>query len=95
MCRQMERFALSLFPYSTLSTSYLQTHDIVLGPETAQDFNTQFHRYHNTIIGRYSNRLPVGEHKLERNGITSVVKIESNGMYPGSAESALSDSLLS
>ncbi|KAF8546687.1 galactose mutarotase-like protein [Imleria badia] len=45
------------------------THDIVVGPEDPKDHGSV--KYTNTIIGRYSNRVPVGKHVVERNGITS------------------------
>jgi len=40
------------------------THDVLIGPETPQDHLSQ--KYTNTIVGRYSNRLPVGKHSIER-----------------------------
>ncbi|GLB40742.1 putative galactose mutarotase-like protein [Lyophyllum shimeji] len=46
-----------------------RTHDIVIGPERPEDHVTQ--KYTNTIVGRYSNRIPAGTHILERNGIRS------------------------
>lgn len=35
-------------------------------------------KYTNTIVGRYSNRLPVGTHSITRNGATSSVTPQSN-----------------
>ncbi|KAJ7683639.1 galactose mutarotase-like domain-containing protein [Mycena rosella] len=66
--------ALEVLPYGlTLHRLFVQadgrTHDIVIGPESPEGHTTQ--KYTNTVIGRYSNRLPVGTHKFERNGITS------------------------
>jgi len=55
-----------------------KTHDIVIGPEDASDFESPSHKYHNTIVGRYSNRLPVGTHELSRNGITSQLVTKAN-----------------
>jgi aldose 1-epimerase len=40
-----------------------QTHDILVGPENPTD-HADF-PYTNTLIGRYTNRLPVGEHTLK------------------------------
>ncbi|KAF9459948.1 galactose mutarotase-like domain-containing protein [Collybia nuda] len=66
--------ALEILPFGlTLHRVYVQvdgrTHDIVIGPESPEDHVTQ--KYTNTIVGRYANRIPVGTHKLDRNGITS------------------------
>ncbi|KAJ7882285.1 galactose mutarotase-like domain-containing protein [Mycena leptocephala] len=68
--------ALEILPSGlTLHRLFVQadgrTHDIVIGPESPQDHTLQ--RYINTVVGRYSNRVPVGTHKVERNGITSEV----------------------
>ncbi|KAJ7340689.1 galactose mutarotase-like domain-containing protein [Mycena albidolilacea] len=68
--------ALEILPSGlTLHRLFVQadgrTHDIVIGPESPQDHTLQ--RYINTVVGRYSNRLPVGTHKVERNGISSEV----------------------
>jgi hypothetical protein len=49
----------------------------VIGPESPQDHVTQ--KYTNTIVGRYANRIPVGTHTLERNGITSNFTAVANG----------------
>ena len=46
-----------------------QTHDLLIGPENPADFENRNHKYHNTIVGRYSNRIPVGTYHLERNGV--------------------------
>ncbi|KAG6370755.1 galactose mutarotase-like domain-containing protein [Boletus reticuloceps] len=46
-----------------------KTHDIVIGPEDPKDHSTI--KYMNTIIGRYANRVPVGKHVVEKNGITT------------------------
>lgn len=56
---------------------YLQTHDIVIGPESPEDHVTQ--KYTNTIVGRYANRIPVGTHVLERKGVKSQFNALSNG----------------
>ncbi|KAJ7767230.1 galactose mutarotase-like domain-containing protein [Mycena metata] len=66
--------ALEILPYGlTLHRLFVQadgrTHDIVIGPEAPEDHVTQ--KYTNTVVGRYSNRLPVGTHKVERHGIAS------------------------
>ncbi|KIM80392.1 hypothetical protein PILCRDRAFT_822524 [Piloderma croceum F 1598] len=41
-----------------------RTHDIVVGPEKPEDHLRN--KYTNTLIGRYTNRLPVGTHSIER-----------------------------
>ncbi|KAF8055540.1 galactose mutarotase-like domain-containing protein [Lyophyllum atratum] len=66
--------ALEILPHGlTLHRIIVQadgrTHDIVIGPELPEDHVTQ--KYTNSIVGRYSNRVPVGTHILERNGIKS------------------------
>ncbi|KAF8173598.1 galactose mutarotase-like domain-containing protein [Mycena galopus ATCC 62051] len=68
--------ALEILPYGlTLHRLFVQadgrTHDIVIGPEAPEDHTIQ--KYTNTVVGRYSNRIPVGTHKVERNGISSEV----------------------
>ncbi|KAF7337061.1 Galactose mutarotase-like protein [Mycena venus] len=73
--------ALEILPYGlTLHRLFVQadgrTHDIVIGPESPEDHTTQ--KYTNTVVGRYSNRIPVGTHKVERNGITSEVTAIAN-----------------
>jgi len=50
--------------------------DIVIGPEKPEDHVTQ--KYTNTIIGRYSNRIPVGKHILERKGFKSEFEAKAN-----------------
>ncbi|KAJ3712023.1 galactose mutarotase-like protein [Lentinula raphanica] len=53
-----------------------RTHDIVIGPEDPRGHITQ--KYTNTIIGRYANRIPVGAHKIERNGVKAEVVAKLN-----------------
>lgn len=55
----------------------IQTHDLVIGPESARDHVSQ--KYTNTIVGRYANRIPVGTHVVERNGISSEFTAQANG----------------
>lgn len=43
----------------------------MVGPEDAADHARV--TYHNTIVGRYSNRLPVGTHTIAKNGATAEV----------------------
>lgn len=57
----------------------LQTHDIVIGPESPSDHKTQ--KYTNSIVGRYANRIPVGSHVLERNEFKSHLTALTNGMF--------------
>ncbi|KAF9476215.1 galactose mutarotase-like protein [Pholiota conissans] len=66
--------ALEVLPYGLTIHKFLvqvdgRTHDIVIGPESRSEHVTQ--KYTNTIVGRYANRIPVGTHQLERNGIKS------------------------
>ncbi|KAF8123397.1 galactose mutarotase-like domain-containing protein [Boletus edulis] len=56
--------------------SQRQTHDIVIGPEDPKDHSTI--KYMNTIIGRYANRVPVGKHVVEKNGITTSFEALAN-----------------
>ncbi|KAL1738613.1 galactose mutarotase-like domain-containing protein, partial [Schizophyllum fasciatum] len=44
-----------------------KTHDILVGPEKPEDHTTR--RYINSVIGRYTNRLPVKPLQFERNGV--------------------------
>ncbi|THU82850.1 galactose mutarotase-like protein [Dendrothele bispora CBS 962.96] len=53
-----------------------RTHDIVIGPEQPDGHVTQ--KYTNTIIGRYANRIPVGKHALERNGVRAEFEAQAN-----------------
>jgi aldose 1-epimerase len=50
----------------------------VIGPESPEGHVTQ--KYTNSIVGRYANRIPVGRHILERNGLSSELVTLSNGM---------------
>ncbi|KAI0317520.1 galactose mutarotase-like protein [Amylostereum chailletii] len=53
-----------------------RTHDLVVGPEDPKGHLTQ--KYTNTVIGRYTNRVPVGTHTVSRNGHTSFVSPQPN-----------------
>ncbi|KAF9260134.1 galactose mutarotase-like protein [Marasmius fiardii PR-910] len=53
-----------------------RTHDIVIGPEAPKDHLKQ--KYNGTIIGRYTNRIPVGNHLLERNGFKAEFEAQTN-----------------
>ncbi|KAH7913501.1 galactose mutarotase-like domain-containing protein [Hygrophoropsis aurantiaca] len=66
--------AVEVLPHGmTIHRIYVQadgkTHDIVIGPEAPEDHSVV--KYTNTIIGRYANRVPVGTHTVEKDGITS------------------------
>ncbi|KAF8181511.1 galactose mutarotase-like domain-containing protein [Pholiota molesta] len=66
--------ALEVLPYGLTIHKFLvqvdgRTHDIVIGPESRSEHVNQ--KYTNSIVGRYANRIPVGTHVLERNGIKS------------------------
>ncbi|TDL25724.1 galactose mutarotase-like protein [Rickenella mellea] len=68
--------AIEILPHGlTVHKIYVQadgrTHDLVIGPEDAIDFQDPNHAFFNTIVGRYSNRVPVGKYELSRNGVTS------------------------
>ncbi|KAF8839724.1 hypothetical protein BDN67DRAFT_1056355 [Paxillus ammoniavirescens] len=54
-----------------------KTHNIVIGPEIPRDHGCV--KYTNSIIGCYANRVPVGTHVLEKNGIRSVFEPLPNG----------------
>ncbi|KAF9514624.1 hypothetical protein BS47DRAFT_1294915 [Hydnum rufescens UP504] len=69
--------ALELLPYGLTLNKILingdgKTHDIVIGPYVLED-HKKSRRFQNTIIGRYSNRLPVGNHDIEKGGSKEVV----------------------
>ncbi|KAI0749261.1 galactose mutarotase-like protein [Daedaleopsis nitida] len=73
--------ALEILPAGlTLHRLFVQadgkTHDILIGPEDPTGHIAQ--KYTNTIIGRYANRLPIGSHTLERDGLSSVVNPQPN-----------------
>ncbi|KAH8112722.1 galactose mutarotase-like protein [Phellopilus nigrolimitatus] len=79
--------AIEVLPYGvTVHKIYVQadgkTHDLLVGPENANDFLSEYHKYHNNIIGRYTNRVPVGEHTVERNGFTSQFVAQGNQKDP-------------
>ncbi|KAG6873480.1 hypothetical protein C0995_015183 [Termitomyces sp. Mi166 len=57
-------------------SNYAKTHDIVVGPESPEGHATQ--KYVNTIIGRFSNRIPAGTHIIERNGIKGQMTVIAN-----------------
>ncbi|EGN92376.1 hypothetical protein SERLA73DRAFT_191225 [Serpula lacrymans var. lacrymans S7.3] len=46
-----------------------RTHDIVIGPEAPEDHTVV--KYTNTIVGRYANRVPVGTHTVDKDGVSS------------------------
>jgi aldose 1-epimerase len=73
--------ALEVLPYGlTLHRAYIQadgkTHDILIGPEKPEGHVQQ--KYTNTIVGRYSNRLPVSTLDINKNGIKATVTPRSN-----------------
>ncbi|KAI0693410.1 galactose mutarotase-like protein [Cytidiella melzeri] len=73
--------ALEVLPYGlTLHKAYVQadgkTHDILIGPEQPQGHVQQ--NYTNTIIGRYSNRLPASTLVVSKNGAEATVTPRSN-----------------
>ncbi|EAU83259.1 hypothetical protein CC1G_11895 [Coprinopsis cinerea okayama7 len=72
---------LEILPYGITIHRFLaevngKTHDLVIGPEKPEDHKTQ--KYTNSIVGRYANRIPVGTHVLERNGIQSTFDAKAN-----------------
>ncbi|KAF8150165.1 galactose mutarotase-like domain-containing protein [Crassisporium funariophilum] len=73
--------ALEILPHGLTIHRFLiqtdgRTHDVVIGPESPKDHVTQ--KYTNSIVGRYANRIPVGTHFLERNGIRSEFTAQPN-----------------
>ncbi|KAI5119636.1 hypothetical protein M0805_008998 [Coniferiporia weirii] len=80
--------AIEILPHGvTVHRIYVQadgkTHDLLIGPENPNDFLSQYHKYHNTIVGRYTNRVPVGTHEIERNGFKSQFVAQGNQKDPG------------
>ncbi|KAM6490718.1 Galactose mutarotase-like domain containing protein [Amanita muscaria] len=66
--------ALEVLPHGLTIHKFLvqangQVHDIVIGSEDPQDHALQ--KYMNTVIGRYTNRIPAGEHTIERLGVST------------------------
>jgi len=58
-----------------------KTHDVMIGPEDPAQYARPFHKYKNTIIGRYTNRVPVGTFTLthpEDSSVTSSLASVSN-----------------
>ena len=64
-----------------LASHAFQVHDLVIGPDNAEYFTDKNHRYHNNVIGRYTNRIPTGKHELERNGVKSTFIALENGTF--------------
>lgn len=64
----------------TLHRLFLQadgrTHDLVVGPEAPTGHSTQ--KYTNTLIGRYTNRVPVGSHTISKNGLSTTINPIAN-----------------
>ncbi|KIO34641.1 hypothetical protein M407DRAFT_240484 [Tulasnella calospora MUT 4182] len=54
-----------------------KTHDLLIGPENPEEHG-ELRRFMNTIVGRYSNRIPTGDFTLEKNGITSQLHVDGN-----------------
>jgi aldose 1-epimerase len=50
----------------------METHDILIGPEDPHEYGRPYHKYKNTIIGRYTNRIPVGSYTLKHSEDESV-----------------------
>ena len=79
---------LQILPYGLTIDKFLvkandKTHDIVIGPEDPKEHLQK--KYTNTIVGRYANRIPVGTHELERNGVKSLFVAQANGMSVSSS----------
>jgi len=51
-----------------------KTHDLLIGPDDKQEHQARRAFFH-TIVGRYANRIPAGEHVLERDGVISNLSI--------------------
>ncbi|KAI0044026.1 galactose mutarotase-like protein [Auriscalpium vulgare] len=73
--------AVEVLPHGlTLHRFFVQTdgrtHDLVIGPEDPKGHLAQ--KYTNTIVGRYTNRLPVGTHAIARNGASATVRPQAN-----------------
>jgi len=49
-----------------------KTHDILIGPYDPLD-HQRLRAFQNPIVGRYANRLPVGEHPIKKDGVQGVV----------------------
>lgn len=62
-----------------------ETNDIVQGPIDPAEHGGAPYRFMNTIVGRYSNRLPVkeGGHLIEKNGYSAAVTPVKNGTQTG------------
>ncbi|KAG9018950.1 hypothetical protein FRB90_007941 [Tulasnella sp. 427] len=54
-----------------------KTHDLLIGPQDPQEHG-DLRRFMNTIVGRYSNRIPTGDFTLQKNGITSQLHVDGN-----------------
>jgi aldose 1-epimerase len=54
-----------------------QTHDILVGPEDPKGHLEK--KYTNTVIGRYTNRVPVGTFEVEKNGVKASLTTNANG----------------
>ncbi|KAF8591161.1 galactose mutarotase-like protein [Ramaria rubella] len=50
-----------------------KTHDLVIGPNNPAHHGQDPHKYQNTVIGRYSNRIPTGSLPIAKNGATATV----------------------
>ncbi|KAA1476245.1 galactose mutarotase-like protein [Dentipellis sp. KUC8613] len=73
--------ALEVLPHGvTLHRLFVQTdgrtHDLLVGPEDPKGHLAQ--KYTNTLIGRYTNRVPVGTHTVSSNGATAQVTPQAN-----------------
>ncbi|KAF8339793.1 galactose mutarotase-like domain-containing protein [Cantharellus anzutake] len=69
-----------VLPYGFLLNKFItnpdgKTHDLVIGPH---DIAEQYRRFLNPIIGRYSNRIPAGEHHIEKNDVRALVSAIAN-----------------
>lgn len=76
-------FAVEILPKGLVVNRLLvevdgKTHDLVVGPNDPNLHGVRPHKYQNTIIGRYTNRLPTGSLPIERDGYQAIVNPVSN-----------------
>jgi len=78
--------ALEVLPYGLHVTKILlnangKSNDVIIAPYFADELVRE-RRMLNPIVGRYTNRLPVGQHDIEKGGVKATVTPISNARLP-------------
>ncbi|EJU00741.1 galactose mutarotase-like protein [Dacryopinax primogenitus] len=78
--------ALEVLPYGLHITKILlnadgRSNDVIIAPFSARELVSD-RRMMNSVVGRYTNRLPVGKYEIEKGGVTATVTPIANSRLP-------------